>query len=93
MLSALAAIIVLSASGKCSDNVMSSHFSLPVCYHPHDYSQFLNSQCMGLYTRAWARGGGAWELKPPPNFWVKENKGRKKHPTNKKGYPSQTHPH
>ena len=35
-------------------------------------------------------GGGA---KATPNLWVKENNGKKKHPTNKKGYPSQTLPY
>ena len=37
-------------------------------------------------------GGGVGGLSPP-NFWVKKDKGGKKHLSNKKGYPSQTHPH
>ena len=38
-------------------------------------------------------GGGGWGgAKAPLNIWVK-NKGKKKHPTNKKGYPSQTRPY
>ena len=39
------------------------------------------------------KGGGGLVGLSLPNYLVKKNKGRKKHPTNKKGYPSQTWPH
>ena len=39
--------------------------------------------------RRWQGGVGGW-IKPPKSLG-KTDKGRKKHPTNKKGYPSQTH--
>ena len=45
-----------------------------------------------LQGRRQGEGLGGGGLKPP-NLCFKKNKGRGKHPTNKKGCPSQTHPH
>ena len=42
-----------------------------------------------MYCKGVGRGGGA---QAPTNLWVKRKKGRKKHPTNKNGFPSRTHP-